>query len=73
MSICRLRRSALSTLWYAGNGAREISLKQWLSNSEKDYLRSLLIKYKGQHFFDGERSQSRQQDLIQKNEAPWAA
>ena len=34
-------------LHYAGNGAREISLKQWLSNSEKDYLRSLLIKYKG--------------------------
>jgi DNA-binding NtrC family response regulator len=34
-------------LWYAGNGAREISLKQWLLNSEKDYLRSLLIKYKG--------------------------
>ena len=34
-------------LWYAGNGAREISLNQWLSNSEKDYLRSLLIKYKG--------------------------
>ena len=34
-------------LWYAGNGARETSLKQWLSNSEKDYLRSLLIKYKG--------------------------
>jgi two-component system response regulator AtoC len=34
-------------LWYAGNGAREISLKQWLANSEKDYLRSLLIKYKG--------------------------
>jgi DNA-binding NtrC family response regulator len=34
-------------LWYTGNGAREISLKQWLSNSEKDYLRSLLIKYKG--------------------------
>ena len=33
--------------WYAGNGAREVSLKQWLSNSEKDYLRSLLIKYKG--------------------------
>ncbi len=33
--------------WYAGNGAREISLKHWLSNSEKDYLRSLLIKYKG--------------------------
>jgi DNA-binding NtrC family response regulator len=34
-------------LWYAGNGAREISLKHWLLNSEKDYLRSLLIKYKG--------------------------
>jgi DNA-binding NtrC family response regulator len=34
-------------LAYAGNGLREISLKQWLSNSEKDYLRSLLIKYKG--------------------------
>ena len=34
-------------LWYAGNGDREISLKQWLSNSEKDYMRSLLIKYKG--------------------------
>ena len=34
-------------LWYAGNGNREISLKQWLSSSEKDYLRSLLIKYKG--------------------------
>jgi DNA-binding NtrC family response regulator len=33
--------------WYAGNGNREISLKQWLSNSEKDYLRSLLIRYKG--------------------------
>ena len=34
-------------LWYAGNGNREISLRQWLLNSEKDYLRSLLIKYKG--------------------------
>ena len=34
-------------LLYAGNGNREISLKQWLSSSEKDYLRSLLIKYKG--------------------------
>jgi two-component system response regulator AtoC len=33
--------------WYTGNGNREISLKQWLSNSEKDYLRSLLIKYRG--------------------------
>lgn len=34
-------------LWYAGNGNREVSLRQWLLNSEKDYLRSLLIKYKG--------------------------
>jgi DNA-binding NtrC family response regulator len=34
-------------LWYAGNGNQEISLRQWLLNSEKDYLRSLLIKYKG--------------------------
>ena len=32
---------------YSGNGGREVSLKQWLSSSEKDYLRSLLIKYKG--------------------------
>jgi len=35
-------------LHYAnGNGSGEISLKQWLLNSEKDYLRGLLIKYKG--------------------------
>ena len=35
-------------LHYAnGNGSGEISLKQWLFNSEKDYLRGLLIKYKG--------------------------
>ncbi|HEY7318202.1 MAG TPA: sigma-54 dependent transcriptional regulator [Candidatus Binatia bacterium] len=34
-------------LWYAGNGNHEVSLRQWLLNSEKDYLRSLLIKYKG--------------------------
>ena len=47
-------------LWYAGNGAREVSLKQWLSNSEKDYLAKSLDKVQGQHFFDGERSQSRQ-------------
>jgi transcriptional regulator with PAS, ATPase and Fis domain len=33
--------------YHAINGDREISLKQWLSSSEKDYLRSLLIKYKG--------------------------
>lgn len=33
--------------YYAGNGSGETSLKQWLSRSEKDYLRSLLIKYKG--------------------------
>ena len=30
-----------------GNGSGEISLKQWLSKSEKDYLRNLLIKYNG--------------------------
>jgi transcriptional regulator with PAS, ATPase and Fis domain len=29
------------------NGNGEFSLKQWLSRSEKDYLRSLLIKHKG--------------------------
>src|SRR5713226_6261555 len=35
-------------LHYANrNGSGEISLKQWLLNSEKDYLRGLLIKYKG--------------------------
>jgi DNA-binding NtrC family response regulator len=35
-------------LHYAnGNGRGEMSLKQWLLNSEKDYLRGLLIKYKG--------------------------
>jgi two-component system, NtrC family, response regulator AtoC len=33
--------------YHAQNGDKEISLKQWLSTSEKDYLRSLLIKYKG--------------------------
>jgi transcriptional regulator with PAS, ATPase and Fis domain len=33
--------------YYAGNGSGEISLKQWLSRSEKDYLRNLLIKYNG--------------------------
>jgi sigma-54 dependent transcriptional regulator, acetoin dehydrogenase operon transcriptional activator AcoR len=33
--------------YHAHNGDKEISLKQWLSTSEKDYLRSLLIKYKG--------------------------
>lgn len=32
---------------YAGNGTGEISLKQWLSRSEKDYLRNLLIKFNG--------------------------
>jgi two-component system response regulator AtoC len=37
----------IADVWYVGNGNREISLKQWLSKSEKDYLRSLLIKYKG--------------------------
>lgn len=29
------------------NGKGEVSLKQWLFESEKDYLRGLLIKYKG--------------------------
>jgi DNA-binding NtrC family response regulator len=33
--------------YHAKNGDREVSLRQWLSSSEKDYLRSLLIKYKG--------------------------
>ena len=30
-----------------GNGHGDFSLKQWLLRSEKDYLRSLLIKHKG--------------------------
>ena len=29
------------------NGDGDFSLKQWLLRSEKEYLRSLLIKYKG--------------------------
>ncbi|MPZ75502.1 MAG: response regulator [Deltaproteobacteria bacterium] len=33
--------------YYASNGSGEVSLKQWLLKSEKDYLRSLLVKYKG--------------------------
>jgi DNA-binding NtrC family response regulator len=33
--------------YYARNGDAELSLKQWLLQSEKDYLRGLLIKYKG--------------------------
>jgi two-component system response regulator AtoC len=33
--------------YHAKNGDREVSLRQWLSSSEKEYLRSLLIKYKG--------------------------
>ena len=33
--------------YHLRNGDKEISLRQWLSSSEKDYLRSLLIKYKG--------------------------
>ncbi len=32
---------------YIGNGDGDLSLKQWLLRSEKEYLRSLLIKYKG--------------------------
>jgi DNA-binding NtrC family response regulator len=31
---------------FLGNG-QSLSLKQWLSRSERDYLRGLLIKYKG--------------------------
>ena len=60
-------------LWYAGNGAREISLKQWLSNSEKDYLRSLLIKYKGSISSTAKEAKVDNKTLIQKNEAAWAA
>jgi len=33
--------------YYQHNGGGELSLKQWLLQSEKDYLRGLLIKYKG--------------------------
>ena len=32
---------------YVSNGDSNLSLKQWLLRSEKEYLRSLLIKYKG--------------------------
>jgi DNA-binding NtrC family response regulator len=32
---------------YFLNGEGDLSLKQWLLRSEKEYLRSLLIKYKG--------------------------
>jgi len=32
---------------YGANGSGELSLKQWLLQSEKDYLRGLLIKHKG--------------------------
>ncbi|HET8564311.1 MAG TPA: sigma-54 dependent transcriptional regulator [Candidatus Binatia bacterium] len=32
---------------FARNGAGDVSLKQWMLTSEKDYLRGLLIKYKG--------------------------
>jgi DNA-binding NtrC family response regulator len=30
-----------------GSGGGEMTLKQYLANSEKDYLRGLLSKYKG--------------------------
>lgn len=33
--------------YYATNGSKEVSLKQWLLAREKDYLRGLLVKYKG--------------------------
>src|SRR5262245_2243241 len=32
---------------YSGDGGVDLSLKQWLQRSEKEYLRSLLIKNKG--------------------------
>jgi DNA-binding NtrC family response regulator len=32
---------------YTSNGDGNLSLKQWLLRSEKEYLRSLLIKHKG--------------------------
>src|ERR687892_174394 len=32
---------------YLNNGDRDLSLKQWLLRSEKEYLRGLLIKHKG--------------------------
>jgi DNA-binding NtrC family response regulator len=37
----------LDVHYSATNGTREVSLKEWLLNSEKDYLRGLLIKHKG--------------------------
>jgi DNA-binding NtrC family response regulator len=37
----------VDTYYVEGNGGDEKSLKQYLLNSEKDYLRGLLIKYKG--------------------------
>ena len=33
--------------YYSGDGNGDLSLKQWLLRSEKDYLRGLLIKHKG--------------------------
>lgn len=33
--------------YFSMNGEGDLSLKQWLLRSEKDYLRGLLIKYKG--------------------------
>src|ERR671922_1219338 len=33
--------------YFTSNGDGELSLKQWLLRSEKEYLRSLLIKHKG--------------------------
>jgi transcriptional regulator of acetoin/glycerol metabolism len=32
---------------FAVNGDGNLTLKEWLHRSEKDYLRSLLIKHKG--------------------------
>jgi transcriptional regulator with PAS, ATPase and Fis domain len=33
--------------YYAVNGDADLTLKEWLHRSEKEYLRSLLIKHKG--------------------------
>ena len=52
--------------WYTGNGAREISLKQCLSNSERDYLRSLLIKYKGSISLTAKEAQVDNKTLYRK-------
>jgi transcriptional regulator with PAS, ATPase and Fis domain len=56
----------VSDPYHATNGAREISLKQWLSTSEKDYLRSLLIKYKGSISFTAKEAKVDNKTLYRK-------